>query len=854
MLFQKKAPGVTMIELLLTAAFASLIMLAIVNLMGKIYEGITSTKLKTQAYTIAAEKIDSVKSAGFNNIAVTPDELVGNYPAMESDGRFFETVTRSGKQFKIYKTIQYAEENIDHNLTAYNQSEGAPSNTKQIKITVQYKDKMTKTTELINFITNRELPVKGTTIEGTLTSSSPPPSLSGTNNPYVYVSNHPEYRTSARSSGSNVVYEIKNVFPGNYYIHAEASGFQDASYSSNPVAVNDTITEITGIDIALPPADTAALTGCAYRAEVTSLAATGTLTGFTSSWTDPENISSESTFEFASGNDYKTIYTDFNNITPTSDIQLPGQKILKVELNIVQKIITASAGAKIVVFILDDEDSNWASTWHIQPNNWSGTEPSAWIGDPDPDPINRYNEYDLTGLVSPDFQTLTFDITNLYNTGWTADKINSLGAALYADYPSADGTVNIAYMYLKVYYYNSGSSTGGYDTGWVSADDTLSTEAPVHHIGDDDPNNEYILDNVETETRTAYAYHKQTWSGLYTGKRSYIYLNPGQNETKTINFPLTPLESGNGVIQGAVIDTDTDSAIAAPVTVFFERSDGMTQTASSASFTKTLPNGSWTITASKPLYKMKSSAHAVLNNNLIQQKRVYLEPVGTIKGKIEMEAAPTPVSGINIRVETSVGSYAGETQTADNGYYEIQVPPGYYSLEPELEYTEYKCTYPAAGESSSCRHTDVQVSKGSTANNINFRLGISDKPVSGTLSITLPHATMSPKQDTLIIAQHANGPLSNPTPPHDAHKTTFTARKSYERTSRPSYSTYGSDDSTYNIMLPYDGSTTYDIYAYYTYISYTASGTRQILNYYKKISSVSPGNSSADFSGTWTQY
>ncbi len=849
MLFQKKASGVTIVELIITAAFASIVMLAIVNLMGKIYAGINSTKLKTQSYTIAAEQIDEIKNSGFNNIGITPDELVDNHSAMESDGRFFETITRSGKQFKIYKTIQYAKEDVSHNLTVYNQSDGSPSNTKQIKIAVTYFDKTNKTTELINYVTNREIPVKGTTIEGTLTSSSTPPSISIIQNPYVYVSNHPEYRTSAKLSGGSIVYKIKNVFPGNYYIHAGASGFRDASYPSNPVNVNDTITKITGIDIALPPADTAALTGCAYRAEVTSVAATGSLTGFTSTWTDPGNISSENTFEFASGDDYETIYTGFDNITPTSDIQLPGQKILKVELNIVQQISTTSAGAKIVIFIKNG-GGDWASTWHIQPNNWAGTTPSSWGGNYD----TRYNEYFLQDHTSAGYQTLPIDITNLYNTGWTTDKINDLAVALYADYISSDGTVKIAHMYLKIYYYNSGSSTGGYDTGWVSADDTLSAETAVLNTGADDPNNEYTLDNVETQTRTAYAYHKQMWGGLYTGKRSYIYLNPGQNETKTINFPLTPLESGNGVIQGTVIDTDTDSAIAAPVTVFFERSDGMTQTASSASFTKTLPNGSWTITAAKSLYRMKSSAHAVLNDNLIQNKQVYLEPIGTIKGKIEMEAAPTPVADINIRVETREGSYAGETRTADNGYYEIRVPPGYYSLEPELEYTEYKCTYPSADESLSCRHTDVQVSKGSTVNNINFRLGISDKPVSGTINITLPHGTASPKQDTLIIAQHASGPLANPVPPHDAHETTFTARKSYERTSKPSYSTHGSHDSTYSIMLPYDGSTTYDIYAYYTYVSHTSSETRQFLNYYKKIGSVLPGTSSADFSGTWTQY
>jgi hypothetical protein len=61
-------------------------------------------------------------------------------------------------------------------------------------------------------------------------------------------------------------------------------------------------------------------------------------------------------------------------------------------------------------------------------------------------------------------------------------------------------------------------------------------------------------------------------------------------------------------------------------------------------------------------------------------------------------------------------------------------------------------------------------------------------------------------------------------------------------------------NSTFEVLVP--RGTTYDCYAYYSYVSYTSVSDKKgtIVNFYKKLSGVAPGASGQDFTGAWIQY
>src|SRR6056297_924181 len=63
----------TMIELLITSTIALVLLLSAANLINRVYQGITSTKLKTHSYEISSDTIETYKDMGFSNLKVNPE-------------------------------------------------------------------------------------------------------------------------------------------------------------------------------------------------------------------------------------------------------------------------------------------------------------------------------------------------------------------------------------------------------------------------------------------------------------------------------------------------------------------------------------------------------------------------------------------------------------------------------------------------------------------------------------------------------------------------------------------------------------------------------------------------------------
>ena len=284
--------GLTFIETIVTSMIVVMLVMGSMQLLSRIYMSIQSTKLKTISHNIASESLEYMKHYSFRSIPVTPDDLLPqpltkledttNPWGNPADSDNIETVGTN--TMKVYKWVQNAEEDDDGNIVSRTQQDLPVSDLKQLKVVVEYTDRIpgtTKTvikyTELTTIVSNSDSNLGGATIRGRLMRKDKsngrvdPPGL--TARVTVYVENHPEYTavvsTNDGDADNRGYYRIYNVMPGTYRLYAVGQGYDLDWYDGNPLVVPPTAGEITGINFICEDIRPATISGTVYMPDGT---------------------------------------------------------------------------------------------------------------------------------------------------------------------------------------------------------------------------------------------------------------------------------------------------------------------------------------------------------------------------------------------------------------------------------------------------------------------------------------------------------------------------------------------------------------------------------------------------------
>ena len=260
----KRKSGQTYLDAIFAATIGIIMVLGMSNLIITVYKGLNSGKLKTVAFTVATEALETLKHYSFSALNVTPDAIL---PAPLSNLNSstnpwpVQTVKAEGSDFTVYRVVQYAVENADGSIVPalIDDVNTYDASLKMITVYVAYIDgKSVKQTQLISYVSNKTVNSGGTSITGVI-KTSPTATITTAMQLYVYVSGHPEY--TVPYDCTNKKYTIYNVMPGTYNLYAQGIGLQTTSYASNPITITDTSQALTGINLTLPKVATATFTG-----------------------------------------------------------------------------------------------------------------------------------------------------------------------------------------------------------------------------------------------------------------------------------------------------------------------------------------------------------------------------------------------------------------------------------------------------------------------------------------------------------------------------------------------------------------------------------------------------------------
>lgn len=269
--------GFTLIELILTSAIITFILLGVINVLNKIYIGIVSMRAKTHAINLASETIEFLRHYGYAGLNITPDSCIGDNPFDDAYLTLLnncnnnpypvEIVNQEGRDFTIYKVVQYALPDSSGSIVAKKQSElhNEITNLKMMRVIITYTDNnIIKKHNLVSIISNKEMPLGGSTISGRVIlketgGSSMPPGQAA--QAKVYVEGHPEYTAEVETVRGE--YKIYNVLPGDYILYSEGidGSFTRGYYPNNPIHVSDTPTDYTNINIICDKVNPATIIG-----------------------------------------------------------------------------------------------------------------------------------------------------------------------------------------------------------------------------------------------------------------------------------------------------------------------------------------------------------------------------------------------------------------------------------------------------------------------------------------------------------------------------------------------------------------------------------------------------------------
>jgi|DewCreStandDraft_4_1066084.scaffolds.fasta_scaffold02906_14 type II secretory pathway pseudopilin PulG len=870
-----KKRAFTFIETMIVSIIIAFVITGSVNLITRVYRGITQNQLKTYSSNLASENLEFLKDLGFNSLNVTPDSCLpdplsnlepSNCP---SNPYPVENVYFNNKLFKVYKYVQYANEDTDGNVIPRTQAElgaGSDMNTKQISIVVTYEvENVSKTTKFVGLLTKKDVPLAGSTVSGRIYKRMPDDSLVNPglgSNATVYFTGFPGYTTTISDDDGR--YSVSGVMPGSYVLYASGLGIDTTYYASNPLVVTRAGSTITGVDFICPAVEGAEVGGHVYinitmAASSTPtvtltpqilptdtpivgtsiLNATGSMSGKSSTWLNPGNIQLNDGQAATGYNTNNLLYTEFQ------DNNIANSTITAVRLKArIASLALLGVSNGIRIHLTNDSGTHWADT--SVPNGWTGT-------------INTiYASWNYPSIFSG-WVTRETNITNLYTT-WDWTKVNNLGAC-FRHNTSIDGYMD--YAYLEVDYRiqtptpTVGAPTFTYtptieptDTPIPCADGSIVKSMDGLSVPTVSAACNYLIQNIDA----TYGFTSISATFSYGGKSYYKYITGVPVAVSTRTYVDIWLEESTGVptINGYVYDAINRTLPIVNASVYLSDPIDVTATTSGGGMYTIMPAdaGTWQLWASAPGYKVENIHTILVVPGVNDAPNLYLYPVGSVSGWVTDEVTGEPFSGITVELYSSANTLIGTSFTEVDGSYIIKdVPAGSnYKLQLSLT-TNYECTYPASGYIY-----PVSVIKSATTANQNFRI----KLVYGTIEGKIQIDGVDIKDGVLVVAYPSSVT-------YYAHNYVLTSSTDYLQgyTGRmknfyPSYGVIAQRDANFKISVPLNQ--TYNVYAYYSYISYTGSVSnpvKTLKKYYKRILNVSPGTTNNNITGalnTWTEY
>ncbi|HHN93880.1 MAG TPA: DUF11 domain-containing protein, partial [Anaerolineae bacterium] len=219
------------------------------------------------------------------------------------------------------------------------------------------------------------------------------------------------------------------------------------------------------------------------------------------------------------------------------------------------------------------------------------------------------------------------------------------------------------------------AATHGHLRGTVVASGTLTYPLPdalVHAITDTLPY------TTTTDAQGAYsltlAPDTYTVSAWRYGYRPATVPNVAVTGSMTTTLPFTLTASARYSVTGHISDTYTGEPLTATISVVGPFGVPVTETVAVGCYTLTLHGSPYTLTASAPRHKPFIVSFDLTTDTV---QHFPLDPVdGLLWGYVTNRATGNPVSGA--KVQTMPGGQG--TNTAADGYYEISLPPGVYTV------------------------------------------------------------------------------------------------------------------------------------------------------------------------------
>lgn len=878
----KKLRGLTYIETMISATIVAFVILGSVNLISSVYKGITANTVKTYSLNIASEAVDIMKQDGFQGLNVTPDSClpaplsnlenstcVSNYDT-------YTRVTIDAQVFHVYKYVMWALEDTNGNIVGKRESEltsGDSLNAKQITVIVNYfSNKTQKTSTVTSLLSNKEVPVNGSSVAGTISLHHPSgpdtnPGLGSGGT--VHFVGYPQYTTGIDDDAGN--YTVENVMPGSYTLYAEGAGFIQTFYTSNPLVVPPIATAIIGVNFSCDAVIGSSVSGNIYIGVVLSptetptdtpteiptstptmvcsllknLAASGAMSGITQGWTNPTRISADDAlYSNASGNN-KRLYTEFADYTQA------GTSICRVNLKTIAS--HGILGGNLLV----------SFTNYVNPTrSWANTaNPPVWTG-------NQDSIRENINITDTEWVIYTNDITDLY-TSWDWAKVNSLGACfktvnanLFINLP-----VYIQASWLEVSYDVIPPTPTPVNTPTFTP--TINaTETPIpcgvtaRVIASDGLSQPYVVTDCEyTVTNINPAFGTVDIAAtLYSGGITYYAITQGvavSPGTTTTGIDLM-LEELTGVpsLRGVVRDASNHAIYLSGVDIYLGLTKVATTGGGGAYAVVPVAPGTHVLSAAAAGYSIEQtySYDFTTTSGLREAADLYMMPSGAITGTITDFVTGDPVIGKNVEVRTSSEAFVKSGSTDSLGVYLIEgIDVGSaYKVYVDIDDTE-ECIFPK----KEGYHSPVVVVKGVTTLNKDFKVKFKYKKIRGKITIN----GLDIKNGITVIAV----PTAVTLPPHNFRMDSATpTNREYTGRNRvlyPSYALALERDGSFEIKAPVN--TTYRLYAYYSYISYTGdvnNSVKTLVKYYKILGGVTVGTddiTGQDITGalsSWTAY
>lgn len=863
----KKQRGLTYVETMIAATIIAFIILGSINLMSSVYKGIASNQMKTYAMNIVSEQIDLMKQNGFS-IGVTLDSCLPaplsnleNITCSNDDYDTYEKVTIDAQVFNVYKYVQFAAEDANGNIVGVLQSDVGSTNLKQITVTVTYNtNNGLKTTSVSTLVSNRDIAIGGSSVSGNImvhhaSGSDTNPGLGS--NATVHFVGYPQYTTGIDTDAGS--YTVDNVMPGSYTLYAEGAGFTQTDYASNPLVVPYIKTPIVGVNFSCNAIVGSSVSGNIYTLELLTptntltptpiipptatptficgttktLMATGLMTGKTQVWSSSTKISVNDTTNLASvsGNN-KRLYTKFATYTEANTFICTVRLVARISTSIQGSLLTSftnNAGT-------NGTNLGWANT----------ASPGAAWGAPSTVDTTR-ETFALPGSLS----NISIDITDLYTT-WDWTKVNNLGACFnttnmiwiiftstaymdaawlevnYTVIPATPTPVNTPTFTPTSNVTNTPTTLPCANGSTVRASDGLSQPCTVNAC-------QYTISNIDpligtTDVSAILNLNSRTFYAVLHN----VTVSPGTTQTGQ-DMTLTEL-SGSPSMQGVILDASHTAIHLSGVDV----SLGLTKVATSGgggayTIVPILP-GTYVLSASAPGYHIVTEYTYTFTSTsgLIPAHDLLMMPSGSVSGKVTDIITGSPIIGKNVEIRTSTNSLKGSAVTDSSGIYLISgIDVGTaYKVVPAVASTE-QCLSPSKGY-----YDPVVIVKGVTTLNKDFKIKQKYKKIKGKVSVD----GLDIKNGVTVVVLPSSVTVTPNIYSEDNSDPNYQEYTGRNRSKYPSYALVLERDGTYEIQAPVNS--TYNVYAYYSYVSYTGTvknPVKTLKKYYKKLSSVSVG-------------